>query len=447
MSLTPLRVLVVDDMEDDALLVVRELQRSGYAPDWVRVQDEVSLREALTSRSWDLVLSDWSIPGFGALEALATVNASGLDLPFLIVSGTVGEESVVEALHAGAHDFISKDKLVRLSSAVARELREAKGREARRRAESEVKSAAVRYLALFNASPLPMWVTDLRTLGFLAVNDAAVAHYGYSREEFTSLTLLDVVVPDDAGAVREREAYLASVRGGTLRHHRRKDGAIVDVEVNVNEFEFEGTMAQLTLANDVTKRVHAEEALRKSEEQFRQAHKMEAVGRLAAGVAHDFNNLLSVILSYSSLAIDALQPGDPLRDDLREIRESGERAAGLTRQLLAFSRQQVLMPRVIDLAQVVGGMQSMLRRLLREDVQLTILTADKAGRVLADQGQIEQVVMNLAVNARDAMHDGGNSPSKSAMSTSTGHMWTPTSASNRASTCSLRSATLARAWT
>jgi PAS domain S-box-containing protein len=147
---------------------------------------------------------------------------------------------------------------------------------------------------------------------------------------------------------------------------------------------------------------------RKLEEQFRQAQKMEAVGQLAGGVAHDFNNLLSVILSYASLILGDLEPGDKLRPDIEEIRRAGERAGELTHQLLAFSRQQMLQPRVIDLNQIVTGLQKMLRRLLGDDVALSLLTAHTIGQTLADPGQIEQVIMNLVINARDAMPAGGN---------------------------------------
>ena len=157
----------------------------------------------------------------------------------------------------------------------------------------------------------------------------------------------------------------------------------------------------------VLQRRRAEEALRKSEEQLRQAQKLEAIGQLTGGVAHDFNNLLSIILSYSGLLAEDLKPDDPRRADLLEIRNAGERAAALTQQLLAFSRRQVLQPRIVDLNEVVCGLENMLRRLIGEDIELTVLPALEPARVSVDPGQMEQVIMNLAVNARDAMPTGG----------------------------------------
>jgi two-component system cell cycle sensor histidine kinase/response regulator CckA len=170
----------------------------------------------------------------------------------------------------------------------------------------------------------------------------------------------------------------------------------------------EGTISHLHGSiQDITPQKLAAAQHEKLEEQFRQAQKMEAVGRLAGGVAHDFNNLLSVILSYAGLALEDLRAEDPMREDMREIETAGRRATELTRQLLAFSRQQVLQPRVIDLNEIAAGMERMLARLIGEDVEMTVLPARDLGRVLADPGQIEQVVMNLAVNARDAMPEGG----------------------------------------
>ncbi len=192
--------------------------------------------------------------------------------------------------------------------------------------------------------------------------------------------------------------------------HRRKDGSFVEVSVKFSPVrDITGAViASAMVAKDLTATRQAEAIHRRTEEQFRQAQKMEAVGRLAGGVAHDFNNLLTVILSYSQFAIEDLKPGDPLRDDMMQIDQAGRRATELTRQLLAFSRQQMLQPRVLDINQILPPMERMLRRLLGEDVTLSLLPASALGRVVADEGQLEQVVMNLAVNARDAMPTGGN---------------------------------------
>ncbi len=197
---------------------------------------------------------------------------------------------------------------------------------------------------------------------------------------------------------------------------RKKDGSVIHVLVEATPIasesgEREGMLAMVT---DITEQRRAEQAylesqqaLRQSEEQLRHAQKLEAVGRLAGGVAHDFNNLLSVVLSYGELSLDALQPGDPLREDMEQIVTAARRATELTRQLLAFSRRQRLEPRVIDLNASLRSMEKLMRRLLGEDVELALELAPSLGRVHADPGQIEQVIMNLAVNSRDAMPRGG----------------------------------------
>jgi signal transduction histidine kinase len=158
---------------------------------------------------------------------------------------------------------------------------------------------------------------------------------------------------------------------------------------------------------ELAEREKAEAELRKTEDQLRHAQKMDAVGRLAGGVSHDFNNMLSVVLSYTGLILSDLKSDDPLRADIEEIQKAGERAADLTRQLLTFSRQQVVLPKVLDLNHVIAGMEKMLGRLLGADIEVTLLPAARLGKVKADPGQLEQIVMNLAVNARDAMPGGG----------------------------------------
>ncbi len=280
----PLRVLLVEDSPTDAKLVLAELRRAGYDVEHERVETPDAMQQALRDKSWDIVLSDWSMPRFSAAGALATLQATELDVPFIIVSGTIGEEAAVDAMLAGAGDYVLKDKLARLSPAIARELRECHGR----------------------------------------------------------------------------------------RAHRR-----------------------------------SMEALARSEEQLRQAQKMDAIGRLAGGIAHDFNNVLSVVLSYGEMILDDMEPDNPLRHDIEQIRIAGSRAAALTRQLLMFSRQQVLEPKVVDLNELLLGMDSMLQRILGADVELVSLPAQNLGRVRVDPSSVEQVIMNLVVNARDAMPTGG----------------------------------------
>lgn len=227
---------------------------------------------------------------------------------------------------------------------------------------------------------------------------------GYSTEELQSTSSFEQVHPDDRKLVEEAAAEARSGGGGrTIQYRmRHKDGSWRVIESRASAIlDAQGKVSNLVIVNrDVSER-------RQLEEQFRQAQKMEAVGRLSGGVAHDFNNLLGVIIGYAEFLQERLEPENALRGSADEILKAGKRAASLTRQLLAFSRQQVLDPKIVDLNAAVSDMEKMLGRLISEDIELTTLLSPNLGRVKADQGQLEQVLMNLAVNARDAMPSGG----------------------------------------
>ncbi len=268
-------------------------------------------------------------------------------------------------------------------------------------AERTIRASEDRYRHLFESCPLPLWVYDLETLRFLAVNQAAVRHYGYSRDEFSEMTLADIRPFEDIAALRADVMRNKQPDPGSTWRHRKRDGTVITVEIKAQDFQFERRAARLVLVNDLTERIRLED-------QLRQSQKMEAVGRLAGGIAHDFNNLLSVILSCSDAMADELGQHEPLRADVEEIRTAGQRAADLTRQLLAFSRHQVVEAKALDLNESVAGMERMLRRLLGADIALTTLPAAGLSAIKSDPSHIEQVVMNLAVNARDAMPRGGS---------------------------------------
>jgi two-component system cell cycle sensor histidine kinase/response regulator CckA len=264
---------------------------------------------------------------------------------------------------------------------------------ARKQTEESLRASEAQYRALFEQSPFPKFLYDDDTRRFRVVNDAAIRTYGYSRDEFLGMTVDDMWQG-------ETHAPRADAMPPGPSKHTRKDGSVIDVDVTVHPCVLGDRPCTLAVALDVTDR-------NRMERELRQAHKMEAIGSLAGGVAHDFNNLLSIILSYSEMLAAPLKAGDPMRDDLEEITRAGQRAADLTRQLLAFSRQQILQPRILDVNAVVGGVARMLRRLVGEDVELTVVAGPGLGTVRADPGQIEQILMNLIVNARDAMPKGG----------------------------------------
>ncbi|MGH7537838.1 MAG: PAS domain S-box protein [Gemmatimonadales bacterium] len=330
----------------------------------------------------------------GEVELVGVPSVDWLGVPLKTRAGTIGVlavQSYTEGIRFGAEEL---GILEFVSAQVAMAIERARSAE-------RLQASEAKYRQLFEGNPAAMFVYDAETLRFLTVNEAAVQRYGHSREAFLGMTLMDIRPEEEAAKLSE---VLAQYRGGTVRatglRHRRRDGRLIDVEVTFDDVDFEGRPARLAVVEDVTEQ-------RRLEEQLRQAQKMEAVGQLAGGIAHDFNNLLTAIVGYATLLERSL-PGElEAKDDVQEIIGAARRAANLTHQLLAFSRKQVLRPTVLDVNVVVRDMERILHRVIGEHITLRTSLDPALASVLADASQLEQVIMNLAVNARDAMPQGG----------------------------------------
>jgi two-component system cell cycle sensor histidine kinase/response regulator CckA len=534
--LTPLRVLILEDNPQDVELCIQELNKAGFELQADVVDTEEGFASKLQSCAYDLILSDFRIPTWSGLEAFRLVKQKGNDIPFILVTGTLGEEAAVDLIKEGVADYILKDSLVRLPSAVRRALKEKITRDERERAIQSLRESEERVRLLLDSTAEAIYGIDvqghctfcnaasLRLLGYnnpsdllgkqmhwlmhhtradgkrypieeckismgfrdstgshaddevlwkkdgscfsaeywsypmfrngkpigsvvtfldisvrkraeeslrgseararrlvesniigistgdpngklIDANDAFLALLGFTRDDLLSGEMRwDALTPpeyrdtDQLAVERLRNTGIASQ---WEKQFFRKDGSRVSVLIGATTLMgARGEIEVVSFVVDISER-------KRLEAQLRMGQKMEAVGQLAGGIAHDFNNLLGVIIGWSEVLEERLDKNDPLRPKAEQIKKAGQRAAALTRQLLAFSRKQVLEPRVLDLNAVVADTLKMLQRLIGEDIELIAIPAPELGRVRADQGQIEQVILNLAINARDAMPRGG----------------------------------------
>ena len=390
------RMLLLEDNDADAELVEVELRRAELDFTARRVVTRPDFERALREFHPDIIVSDHQLPQFSGVAALELARARAPHAPFILLTGSLDEETAVEYMKAGAADYILKGRLTRLGPAVRGALeRERMTRQLREREEyfKSLIEQAMDIIAVLDADGAVRYASP-----------SVLPLLGYGAEELVGQHIFDLVHPDDIGpALRVFAEGVATGQGDRLLglQVRHKDGTYRSLEA-IGRFLLDDPVVRGVVINarDVTER-------RSLERQLLQAQKMEAVGRLAGGIAHDFNNVLTAIFGYADLLTEELPAGSPARQDLEEIRKAATRASALTRQLLAFSRQQVLAPMVLSVNDLVDDVDKMLRRLVGEDVELRLNLARDAGNVRADSGQLQQVIMNLVVNARDAMPTGG----------------------------------------
>ncbi len=400
----PLHILLIDDNPDDRTLVIRELRREFSNLQVEQIPDAKGFAQVLERGDFDLVVTDYQLCWSDGLAVLRAVKARWPDCPVIMFTGTGSEEIAVEAMKAGLDDYVLKSPkhFIRLPAAVLSALEKAQQDQARKEAEA-------RYRSLFERVPIGLY--RISPAGqILDANPALVQMLGYpDRESLLAVNATDLYVDPE-----ERRRWQALMeREGVVRDFevsiRRRDGTIIWVENDARAFRdasgrvlyYEGSL------EDITERKRAEEEKEKIQAQLLQVQKMEAVGTLAGGVAHDFNNLLTTIHGYTELAMMELNEGDPLYRDLREVQRASVRAANLTRQLLLFSRRQPIEMSPLNLNKTIKEMMEMVRRLIGEDIAVTTSIEEELWMIKADPGNIEQVIMNLIVNARDAMPEGG----------------------------------------
>jgi PAS domain S-box-containing protein len=266
-----LKVLIVEDVATDAEIVARQLNRAGIICNTRLVDTAAAFVRQLEQFKPQVILSDFSMPHFEGMEALAIARQSYSDIPFIFVSGSIGEEHAIRALKNGATDYVLKSNLIRLPAAVEKAIQEAQGRQARQALEQELRESEKRYRALFDSNPHPMWVYDIETLCFLAVNDTAVARYGFSREEFLVMTIKDIRPEKERRRLQEHVAQpLPTVNKPETWQHRTKHGELVDVEIASHDLVLESRRARIVVAYDITERKRAEQRLMDSEAKYRQ---------------------------------------------------------------------------------------------------------------------------------------------------------------------------------
>ena len=455
-----LRVLIIEDSEDDGLLLLRELKRGGYEVSHERVDTQDALESCLNKNTWDLVTSDYNMPYFNAPSALKTLVDSKQDVPFIVISGAIGEETAVSLMKAGAHDVVMKDNLSRLVPVVDRELREADRRAEQRQAELALKESQDQnqrlldqYSVLAEIGRIISSSLDIdKVYGAFAESvrklipfDRVTIHTIDYASELIEVRYIagEVVAGRESGAkfpiagsvletiINTRSGVIANnyIDGRALgRLPQSLDSGmtsalsvplISDDEV-IGALQFRAvddnvySDKHLDLAEHIASQIagaiaNAElyEESKRLEEQLLQSQKMEAVGKLAGGIAHDFNNLLTPIMGYTQLAIGSVGEENRAYSQLQEVYNAASKASDLVRQLLVFSRQEIIEPTDVDLGKLAINVENLMRRLLGDDIELVVKVPSDIGLVRSDPVQMEQVLVNLVVNAQDAMPDGG----------------------------------------
>ena len=432
-----LRVLLVEDSEDDAALVERALRKGDFAPICERVDTAAAMAASLAKQEWDLILSDYSMPQFNGLAALKLMQDKGLDLPFILVSGAVGEETAVDIMRAGACDYVMKDKLTRLVPAVIRGLREAENRKAAQQADKVIDALVRGMVGATGEECFPRiidglcdWLdADYGLIGTLVENTVQTLSFyrrGVKQKNFSyplAGTPCEGIVQNvyksyakDLRRIFPEDKDLAAMGaescvGISLRDAKQKVMGVLNI-FSSREMRPTARLAEVmeivaVKAAAELERIREEEEKSALEAQLRQAQKMEAIGTLAGGIAHDFNNILAAIMGYTELAKQKMIPESEPDHCLAEVLKATYRAKGLVQQILSFSRKGEQEMKPLRIQCVVKEALKLLRASIPSSIEIQQRIAPDCRPVLSDPTRIHQIIMNLCTNASMAMEAKG----------------------------------------
>lgn len=398
MTERPLKVLLVEDDEDDFIItrdLFSEIAHPQFVVEWVDNYELASQR--IQAAEHDVYFIDYRLGIHNGLDLLKQAVADGCQAPIILLTGLGDKKVDIEAMKAGAADYLVKGQITTalLERSVNHSLE-------RKHVERRLRESEEQYRLLFDRNPHPIWVVDRLSRKFLAVNQAAIEHYGYSREHFLTMTLeqlLDSSSPSkELSSIDDSSTPDAFLPRGRIWRHKTSAGRIIEVELTWNQISFHGQLAVLVLANDLTQRLDLEA-------QLRQSQKMESVGTLAGGIAHDFNNILGIISGYSSkLRQKEGQQHDPSLD---AIDNAVQRGASVVRQILTFARKTEAALQPIEINAVVEELCKMLSGAFPKNINFVTALCPSLPAITADPTQLHQSLLNLCVNARDAMPGGG----------------------------------------
>ncbi len=407
MNLRNLRVLIVEDSEDDTFLVLRALRRGGYNVDYLRVDTPTAMQAALAEELWDIVIADYTLPEFSAPDALKLLQSQQQDVPFIIVSGTIGEEVAVAAMKAGAHDYLIKGQLTRLVPAVERELRESIERQKQRETlqalldtEQKIREQA----ALINIASDAIFLCDLNN-HIIFWNQGAERLYGWTAEEVSGKKASSLLYRELLPQVAEIPSVVFDQGEwqGELQKINKDDArVIVATRLTLVRDAAGQPQSILSVDTDITEK-------KQLEAQFLRMQRLESLGTLASGIAHDFNNILTPILAIAQMmSVKSDYAEDQRQHFLQIIEDSAKRGAGLVKQILAFAQGVEGERLPLQVRHLLSEMVQVARQTFPKTIEIdTNIPAADLWPVAADATQLHQVLMNLCINARDAMPEGG----------------------------------------